>query len=939
MTAWERVRARIEAADAGKTAELVLELTDGERREVAKELPAYMKERREAAQWRILEHRFVVPLLIAGAGCLGGAAAVTSWLFRPPLRVWGTRDEVDHVPLLARVVAGRPDEWRLDLAGRVAARLRPSNLPWQEGSLWRFAALLVTEAGAEPPAGDAFVAGWLQCGTGVAGLRTDPFLDALVPRLFEADGVGRILTAESASWRQRDLTWESELRALASDGRVKRETLLDGCVSRFLRGGTANDLKWFVTLHDGLAPTLPEVRARSRDYLRLLPAAPGSVADLALREIRRADEASPLDEAAFTEAAEALLFRPEKKLVRAALGWLSRTAGGRVDATLRALTVLFGQEALDLRERAVKLVVKHAPKARTETLASVRDAAATLPGDLREQIAAACGAVEPLEPVAEHTGVAPYTPRALPPAIGSVAELAEEVAALLGAGELGWQQGERLLAGLVEFAYRDAEGTRTALERVIGASQHAAWLVRDEMAAAAHPRFWIGTVAGVAIRPPAPQPGGLRAMLSRAYEAFRMPNTDTSDARVAPPQRVLYRRMREAAGLVGTMPLLLSTPTEANGQLDPRVLVSRLETLETAGLNAPPRDLEQALLRLPRTVDVDAAVRARGLTSPSGRLAADTLASGGLPDPSVTTEVLMLPRLSHTGYPSYERKDVLIPRLAATVSANGRHGVVADANGAASGPHGAVNGPHGSAAGHHGAAYGLHGAANGPHGATAALHETAADLCRLPRPSRADYPRFHGTSAWWPALMPSHREVIAAHLLPQMADLTEDSYGHSTALLGLAEADGPAGDAVGTALAYGLSALKQNDRSAGVDAFLTLAGRDQAPSTEIGRAIGRLAHHKLAKLNRVTAALTDATDAGAHREVWTAIITALPDVLPQPGESARTGLPDLLALATRCAEATGARAEIPELTAAANRGGSSRLAKEAARLQNAASPS
>jgi hypothetical protein len=210
---------------------------------------------------------------------------------------------------------------------------------------------------------------------------------------------------------------------------------------------------------------------------------------------------------------------------------------------------------------------------------------------------------------------------------------------------------------------------------------------------------------------------------------------------------------------------------------------------------------------------------------------------------------------------------------------------------------------------------------------------TAAELCRLPHDGqwkRADFPPYlYSGFRWWPATMPSHREVIAAHLLA--SEWTEDQYGQGAAILGLAEADGPAGAATATTLAYGLGARHQSERSASVDALLVLAGRGQVPAAELGAAISTLARHKLLKLGRVTAALVDAAHAGAYADVWWTIARALPELLPESGSPAPTGLPDLIALGARSAEVTGARADIPQLTTVAARG-SSRLAQEATRL-------
>ena len=177
----------------------------------------------------------------------------------------------------------------------------------------RLALELLRHTGAEPPAHDPLTAAWIAATPTptAAGLGEDPLLDAMLPRLFEAEGVGRALRNEDA--------WPAALCALAQEGRVGREVLLDGCLNRFLRGGSAADLRFFVRLHDQLDPA-EEVAARRRDYLRLLPAAP-AFADLALKHLRRL---GPLQPEEMGEAVEGLLFRAEGRLVRAGLAWLDR---------------------------------------------------------------------------------------------------------------------------------------------------------------------------------------------------------------------------------------------------------------------------------------------------------------------------------------------------------------------------------------------------------------------------------------------------------------------------------------------------------------------------------------------------------------------------------------------------------------------------------------
>ncbi|TMQ91284.1 hypothetical protein ETD83_31650 [Actinomadura soli] len=181
-------------------------------------------------------------------------------------------------------------------------------------------------------------------------------------------------------------------------------------------------------------------------------------------------------------------------------------------------------------------------------------------------------------------------------------------------------------------------------------------------------------------------------------------------------------------------------------------------------------------------------------------------------------------------------------------------------------------------------------------------------------------------------MLPSHREVAAAHLLPYFAGTEDEGWGQGTVMLDLAEGDGPAGAATGTLLACALANRDQRERAIAVEAFLAFGGRGVLPAAETGAALGRLAAAGAVTVPRAVKALTAAADAGAHAEVWAVLAAALPHALPEPGERAPAGTPDLLALATRLAEITGARGAIPAVADVASRGGSSRLVKESARL-------
>ncbi|OLT26471.1 hypothetical protein BJF79_12285 [Actinomadura sp. CNU-125] len=114
-----------------------------------------------------------------------------------------------------------------------------------------------------------------------------------------------------------------------------------------------------------------------------------------------------------------------------------------------------------------------------------------------------------------------------------------------------------------------------------------------------------------------------------------------------------------------------------------------------------------------------------------------------------------------------------------------------------------------------------------------------------------------------------------------------------------------------------------------------LSARGHAPAAETGTDIADSPRPAGSSRTAPSVPSPRRPDAGAHADVWKAIVAALPPLLPEPGTRAPSGLPDLLALGTRTAETVRARGTVPGLADVAARGGSSRLVAEAARLHRA----
>ncbi|MET7326684.1 hypothetical protein [Nonomuraea sp. NPDC005650] len=646
MTAWEAVVAAIDTGDPQRVADRVLALGERERREVAALLPGHIavaerraearqleritrRERESEAAWREhvrrarsvgrtvhererwewntpwnplwqpgREETWVDPLRVAGAAAIGGAAAVVAWLNR---REFQDRWEVsgDTTAILERVLSTRPAAWQEDFATRAAIRLRPAPRRRRRSDETDAIALaMLRRTGVVPPEHDPLVVAWVRRPPAPG----DPLLDHLLPRIFEAEGVGAALRGERAE-PPAPGTWLAALTELAGQGR--RDLLLDGCVRRFLRGGEATDLRFFVRLHELLEPSRDEVSKRAVDYLRLLPAAPGAVAEMALRHLRGLDH---LDRAEVAEALRALLFRAERKLVTAGLTWLDAVAPGwpgDLDELAPALGYAFACESADVQGRAVRVAVKHAKRFTPVGAQALRDVIGQLPPQLGETLAAVFGgeaAEEPPEPFTPVPLPAPRYAEAFPDPVTAPVEL--------GPRGGGWEAAELWLAGVVRLHHDDRAGLVTRLSE---------WRPGARSPERPWPDVW-QWAEEIA-----------RLILTGASPAQGLPRPGS----VSAPHLFLLRRWAEVHSALqdGTLPpYLLAEPTEGTGHVDAAELVARLAGYERRGVEALPADLQQALLRLPREAAPEVVARARRLTSEAGRAAARWM-DGGRPEP------------------------------------------------------------------------------------------------------------------------------------------------------------------------------------------------------------------------------------------------------------------------------------------------------------------
>lgn len=379
---------------------------------------------------------------------------------------------------------------------------------------------------------------------------------------------------------------------------------------------------------------------------------------------------------------------------------------------------------------------------------------------------------------------------------------------------------------------------------------------------------------------PAPHHGP-EAHLRNTIIRLAGPPSPPADPIQVPPGhglgRILTARVNEICRQLrrSPVPFLLATPTSVSGHLGPEILLQRMVELEARGIQPWPLDLDQALLRLPRDIDPGLVERAGRLASPAGALVRQWLAHNGMSDPPTRRIVVerqyeqwKMP--AHLSVPLVKVDDAVHPTNAVAAASTGWH----------------------------------------------------------PYTSRF---RWYPDRDLWPITVPSHREVVAAHLLPAIADAAQLDLSSCPRLTFLIDGTGPTGPATALALTYGLAAKAVNARASTIDTVLHLSAVDEIDAAAIGAEVGTLGANGELKLNRITGALDEVSRSGAATTAWRIARAALPALLGQPAPP--RGAADLLQLAARTAAQLGIRSTVVGLEAAAARSGSSQFRTEARRLQ------
>lgn len=532
-------------------------------------------------------------------------------------------------------------------------------------------------------------------------LMADSGICELVPALLGHSGVGRVMETGS---------WGPAIANASRAGLIDRDTLLDLSLAH-RASDRAEDLHFFLILHEELLPDNAEMSARVDAYERLLADERDQVTASVAYGLYRRDEKSPLPVGLMVAITRAIFATRQEKLITRQVTWL-RQAAARNPATAGRLAValLEGLATADgaLLQPGLDAVVAMLADADDDALAALRAPLArvvsTMPAD------AAALAAECLGPALDRTAVARAT---------SDRAAGERAASERGPGDRAGRRAAHRApvpaqASSIESTGHDVQnlGNHLPAARNVGVPHSSAHLARaeDQPASFVIPPLpaKVRTLAGLtelagaylvdldpllgefvldalaaiagadltatraALAPllpaiedvswadHAPDSGlwlgehSILAALARLALPAEHPVHDQQWRVPDGPQGCLTRRTQEvlSRAQAGQTVELLATPTAVTGALDPAVLVERIGTLAQTGSSGWPMDVEQAFLRAHGAeVPTDVIASLSELTTPLALRAERRLRQGVLARPPLR---VTLPNLETGTGPSIE---------------------------------------------------------------------------------------------------------------------------------------------------------------------------------------------------------------------------------------------------------------------------------------------
>jgi hypothetical protein len=274
-----------------------------------------------------------------------------------------------------RVLEARKPDWITEYAG------------WsleQVPAIWPAVRRLERAGLCRRPATDHYVLGMIEGAASRHGkqdvraaLLSDPeLLEREVWRLFEVEGSGEFSLAARDKYCRAEATWETGLVALAADGTLPRDRLLDASLDALERDFAQFRAGWFSRFHEALKPTLDERVERVERYLNLLASKIPPTVSFALGALSKVDRAKRMPAGALVERVGPALAARSKGATVSALKLLA-SAAGRGPA-LKGRAALVAAQALthespDAQGAAFDLVVSLGDRGDEALVAVVRD--------------------------------------------------------------------------------------------------------------------------------------------------------------------------------------------------------------------------------------------------------------------------------------------------------------------------------------------------------------------------------------------------------------------------------------------------------------------------------------------------------------------------------------------------------------------------------------
>lgn len=822
--------------DPYRTIEALRGRTEAERRAVWRALPA--GEARAPAA------------ILAVLGCAPGAVAAIR-------RTWLADADEELSWLMVEVLAERRPAWLEAFVSAVIA-VRGGTEGWG----FRVVRGLVRRGVVPEPDDPRYVEAMVD---GLAGWRPDrqarPVIDALraepdllattVWRMLVTERAGRALDRHDQWLRaprapvrgpaptpRPEATWGWALTVLAAEGALDRGRLLDVVLGVMVADRDAVDVRWFVRLHEDLAPTDAELAARVGLCLRLPASVHGPVVAVGLRAVRRLAAAGAGSPAALAAAVAPPLLGMRKGVALDALRVLEAMLDGSGSGSGSGSGPRSGSRSGSTdepagwsRDAVREAVAEGARRGLEADLPDVRDRARALLRRCGDRACEDAGAPIP-EPV-DLGGL---------PGLGTTPK--DRVLPVQGADELA-----ELLAHLLEEA-DDPVALERALDGVlrlagVRPAARAALAARAFERLSAYPGPWSGRelradVAALTLVWLGERRAG-RGYRGREVDVRFRPSIGgftASPVRAADwsMTSLVELRLHEVARAIGHEPRrLLSLPTWSDGALDAVDLSERLGGLR----DAPGLDLELAVLRVPPdqragvalarlSRGTDAAVRAMSLLTaraPRWRRVVGPVRRGrGDPEPMVGwADVSSAPgSTEHLVSAVLDRRDPL---------------------------------------------------------ARAGLEADDGELAERP-----DQP-----TALWPLVLPHDPDLLAAHAHPRLhRALDRGRSGAAPLLAALGRSDRSGGAPAASAFALALAAKDPGVRLAAVDALVLRAGRGAADAGGLAEQVRLCLADGLVVGARVVDALEEVARVDRRTATFVLdVLVSLLDAVPERREAHR----------------------------------------------------